>query len=51
MLRLLRHMCPRIECREAGQAVICQDDVERPGVGEALEFRESVYLVQLALEP
>lgn len=51
MLRLLRHMCPRIQCREAGQAVICQDDVERPGVGEALEFRESVYLVQLALEP
>ncbi len=50
VLRLLHHMCPRVQCREAGQPVICQDDVERLDICEPLEFGERIHPMEVAVE-
>lgn len=50
-MRFLRHMGPGIQCGEAWQAVICQDDVKAAGVRQSLEFRKGVNPLEVATEP
>ena len=51
VMRLLCHMGPCIQCSEAGQAVICQDDVKVAAICQFLEFCKSVHPPEVALKP